>query len=297
MKKITFLILLISASISTILAQTPQVPNGSFENWTTTNWGDSAASWTNQFSLLTPIILSKKSTSFHDGQFALEALSQAYTVFASTYNIPGIATLGKIVPDIAHFSAKTEGGIPFNGKPAALNGWYQYEQQGADSAIIYALLTRWNSISGTRDTVGSGAFMKNTAQLTYASFSATINYTNQSLTPDSLNIIILSSGLSATPGSKLTVDELVFQYTQGIEDANNSEPSIYPNPARGIINISLQRIEKTEISLYNVLGEKLLSTNTNNQNSSIDVSYLPRGIYFLELKSSHSKTTKRISLK
>ncbi len=296
MKKLTLFIAVLSFGIFAAKAQQPQIPNASFENWTTVSWGDSLSSWTTQFTLLSPIILANKSTTYYEGQYALEATSQSISLGA-TYNIPGIATLGKIVPDLATMSAKAQGGVAFTGKPSKLKGWYQYDQQGSDSAIIYVILTKWNAVNNTRDTVADGSFIHNSAQTTYAQFSIDITYQSQSLTPDTMNIIILSSGLSATPNSKLLVDDISFDYPQGITTNDKSDCYIYPNPSNGIVNVSFASNEKYTATLFNSLGQKTHMKNINNSSSTLDLTNLPKGIYLLELKSDNSRTVRKITLK
>jgi hypothetical protein len=65
--------------------------------------------------------------------------------------------------------------------------------------------------------------------------------------------------------------------------------SIYPNPAREkLIVRSAEFGDNSEIIIYNFLGEKFLRTKpTSSQEQVIDVSGLPSGIYFLEVKNEH----------
>lgn len=290
MKKITFLIAMLSITFYSVNAQ--QIPNGSFENWT----GDSASSWVTKFSLFgTPLTLANKSTTFQDGQFALEALSQTVPIMNIT--IPGIATLGKISVDIANVTAVFSSGVPFTDKPLRMKGWYQYNRQGTDSAIAIVLLTKWNPITSKSDTVGIGGFIHTASQATYAQFTVDITYQNQTAIPDTLNIILLSSGRAATAGSKFTVDNLAFEYDQSILSNNKLDCYIYPNPSNGLINVSLASNEKTTATLYNSLGQKMFSKALYTFSSTLDFSNLPKGIYLLELKSDELRTVKKITLK
>ena len=65
-------------------------------------------------------------------------------------------------------------------------------------------------------------------------------------------------------------------------DKNNIvNVSLYPNPAKGTLNISAKNtIENATI--YNVLGKKIKSFTVNAKTSSLDVSGLSRGIYILK---------------
>jgi hypothetical protein len=296
MKKSTLFIVLLSFGIFTAKAQQPEIPNGSFENWSTATWGDSLTSWTTHLTYFLDFSLAQKSTNYHDGQYALVATSQAVTL-GTTFNIPGIATLGKIIPDLANSTATASGGVAFIGKPTTMKGWYQYDQQGSDSAIIYIILTKWNALNSTRDTVGDGRFIHNVSESAYTQFALDLTYKNPSLTPDTLNIILLSSGAVATANSKLLVDNLTLDYPQSVATNDKADFYIYPNPSNGIVNVSFASNDKYSATLFNTLGQKIYTRNINSMSSTLDFTNLPKGIYMLELKSDNFRTVKKITLK
>lgn len=83
-----------------------------------------------------------------------------------------------------------------------------------------------------------------------------------------------------------------------------SELNIYPNPAKGMINVSYQLTTPSdvEISLFNIYGEKI-ETVFQRKNSSgkndlkVNTDKLPSGFYFLTLKSDNQfSTTKKIEI-
>jgi polyhydroxybutyrate depolymerase len=59
--------------------------------------------------------------------------------------------------------------------------------------------------------------------------------------------------------------------------------TIYPNPAKDYILLDLpkNRSSNLSVSIFNVLGEEVLKTNTIPENNSIDISQLPVGMYQL----------------
>jgi len=62
--------------------------------------------------------------------------------------------------------------------------------------------------------------------------------------------------------------------------------TLYPNPASGILNItSKQAIELQSISIYNVLGQMVVSVPNAKRISTIDVSSLSTGNYFIKVVS------------
>jgi len=67
--------------------------------------------------------------------------------------------------------------------------------------------------------------------------------------------------------------------------------ALYPNPTTGIVNI--QTKEKiNSVSVYNAAGQKVEFNSLNKENTSIDISSLSGGIYFIEL-NLNNKTIKR----
>jgi len=81
--------------------------------------------------------------------------------------------------------------------------------------------------------------------------------------------------------------------TMGMAELEN-HTVLYPNPTTGIIN--LQTKEKiNSISVYNAVGQKVPFNLLNKGNTSIDLSNLPSGIYFIEL-NLNNKTIKKYKI-
>src|SRR5690606_29251526 len=77
----------------------------------------------------------------------------------------------------------------------------------------------------------------------------------------------------------------------GISENNTNEIYLYPNPTTGTINI--QTKEKiNSVSVYNAVGQKVEFNSLNNENTSIDISSLLSGTYFVEI-NLNNKTIKR----
>ncbi len=69
--------------------------------------------------------------------------------------------------------------------------------------------------------------------------------------------------------------------------------SIYPNPTTDYVNINCdQNIVIDEINIYNTLGEKLFSNNTNER--IVDVSNFDQGVYLVVFKIEHIKYVTKI---
>ncbi|HKC69269.1 MAG TPA: T9SS type A sorting domain-containing protein [Bacteroidia bacterium] len=78
--------------------------------------------------------------------------------------------------------------------------------------------------------------------------------------------------------------------TMGIEQNKNKVGvSVYPNPATNKINIACS-LQIIAFNLYDVLGNKILSTKQNE----LDVSNLPNGVYFVQVQTITNSFTQKI---
>ena len=73
-----------------------------------------------------------------------------------------------------------------------------------------------------------------------------------------------------------------------------SNVAIYPNPSNGIFVIELDALGKYDVTIYNVLGQTVLSTFTNSMTTSIDLSSFDKGIYTVELKDKNTIYTDKV---
>lgn len=108
----------------------------------------------------------------------------------------------------------------------------------------------------------------------------------------------LASGYGFDIGN-LLADNIVFTPSGTLSVAKNDlkKFTLYPNPARGVVNVLFDNNEgeTSTITIYDILG-KLVKTIENKleNNASIDVSSLKKGVYFLKIKSSTSEQTKKL---
>ncbi|MFQ3580198.1 MAG: T9SS type A sorting domain-containing protein, partial [Bacteroidales bacterium] len=66
---------------------------------------------------------------------------------------------------------------------------------------------------------------------------------------------------------------------------------IYPNPASTSLNVSLQEELSFTATLYSMVGEKLLVTNSNTGTITLEISELKQGLYFLEVQTLDFRKT------
>jgi hypothetical protein len=108
--------------------------------------------------------------------------------------------------------------------------------------------------------------------------STTMQWTEY-LDSDSADFTVSSTIDSPIQLSQVTVGAL---NSLSIEDAVSMGIRIYPNPSSSIINVDYS--EDLELTLFNLLGQQLLRTNSK----SINISKLDQGSYILSAKGSNN---------
>ncbi len=104
--------------------------------------------------------------------------------------------------------------------------------------------------------------------------------------------------VNCTDGTTTTFDSsCVYPFLESLSTENNSLEltGLYPNPIKkesGYMNILTNSSEKLNVSIFDVLGKKIVSqTISNNQ---MDISNLKTGIYLVKITQDNKQTTKRI---
>ncbi len=95
----------------------------------------------------------------------------------------------------------------------------------------------------------------------------------------------------------LTSFEIETDGVLGVEENILSNLILYPNPASGIVMLQSSNLtEITELTIYNLLGQVLVSEYKTPENGtiSVDVSGLSTGVYFIKIASEDVSVIKKI---
>jgi Ig-like domain CHU_C associated/Secretion system C-terminal sorting domain/FG-GAP-like repeat len=68
---------------------------------------------------------------------------------------------------------------------------------------------------------------------------------------------------------------------------------VFPNPVKDILNLSFDK-EISNVSIFNVLGQEVISKSIKENESKIDMSRLPSGTYFLKIYSDNLVKTVKV---
>ena len=181
-----------------IYSQT-QITNGNFEDWT----NNEADGWNSSISLIGTLYTAAQSSDAYQGNSAAELESQS--IFGQF--VPGLITLGEI--DIENVSIK--GGIPFTDRPTGISYFFKYAPVNNDTSYMISILTKWNEIMLETDTIGMTAYFTSNLIDTYTQVALPYIYNSED-TPDTINIIFLSSGFTGNTGSTLLIDSVAMEY-------------------------------------------------------------------------------------
>ncbi|MBR4198849.1 MAG: DUF4430 domain-containing protein [Bacteroidales bacterium] len=96
-----------------------------------------------------------------------------------------------------------------------------------------------------------------------------------------------------------TVTPVPAPQQQGLTTANTLNFNVYPNPATTQATIAVEGTGKgTQIVLLDVCGKELYRTDAENDgNYTVNVSALPKGVYFVSVRNNNAATTTKLIVK
>ncbi len=189
------------------------------------------------------------------------------------------------------------GGMPVTYKPVSLNGYYKYiygDYDGnIDSAVAIICLTKYNTITSVRDTIGY-TFKKLEAIDNYTPFSINVEYFNNEM-PDTVTIKFISSenGSCNFAGMGncfyLYLDDITISDITGTKQAIDLQDKIklYPNPFDDVLHIDMENnpvANFTGIKIFDATGKVVFQKESGgNQKHFIDTKHLAAGAYLLKV--------------
>ncbi|HEY9082742.1 MAG TPA: T9SS type A sorting domain-containing protein [Vicingaceae bacterium] len=81
----------------------------------------------------------------------------------------------------------------------------------------------------------------------------------------------------------------------GIDELSKTPVTIYPNPNNGVFNVVSS--EQVTITIYNMLGEMVLTNVLNGGNHTLSLNSHPKGVYFVNIQQNERVTTYKMIVK
>lgn len=309
MKKVLLFLILSFCALS-INAQNV-ILNSGFETWT----GSIPSNWN---TLSAPIIgnLSdiSQSTESHTGNFAVKIASKRLLAPIAGLSIaPGFLTNATVdimglaqIPfndsiDLNLLAGVLTNGIQLTEMPTKVSGYYSWNpiDNTNESFQLVSIVVSENN--GIRQVIGVGYFGSETIEpfkANYAYFESQIMYLNPTAIPTELIFLAVTNTTdsNATVFGNLLLDDISITTEVGLEDIPNNIKSpiiIYPNPTKGEFKLNVK--SKVEVSVYNQLGQVVISPMNYTPNKTISVK--EKGIYFVRIKDSNGIKTQKLIVK
>ncbi len=296
---------LLSAVLGTSLlapaAQAQIFSTGTFDAWVTRNNIEKPVDWEtidSELATQIPIPLPPtvtKTTVARTGPFAAQLATQN---FLGQLSVPGIILLGNTFNS---GGGSIPGGLPFTGRPASLQFYYQLSgpQAVADSAYMVVELTRL--VNGQVQIVAEGEHIFRALAGSYTLVTVPLQY-RSSLAPDSVSMGF-SSGVAnnVNAGTILRIDDISFTGTATAtrNPQLNAALSAAPNPSpdgRYLLQGLAPALLAAPLTVLDATGrvvrrEPALAARPDR---ALDLSTLPVGVYTVQLDTADGLVTRKL---
>ncbi len=274
-----------------------QIVNSSFETWVQQLGYEDPEGWgtANNLVALAGTSTTLKEPDPSDGTYA--ALLQSKFVQLAGAVVPGILTTGDISFDFATGEVGFLNGVAYSDRPEKMTFDYKFYPAGiqpvSDTAGVFVVFTKYNTTTGSRDTVGFGEMMFTDTVDTYQQAEVDISYSSQD-NPDSL-LIVFSSSTSVSGGAQdgtlFFVDNVGFDFPTSVEVPKQKQPKLYPNPAKGQVTYQNDKPHTVQLVFFDLLGRETLRQIVRPGTQQLDISTLQKGVYLYQVIDSQSGET------
>lgn len=167
---------------------------------------------------------------------------------------------------------------------------------GCDSLVITSLSVA-NLIDVTTTVSEASLSTLNTTATSYQWLDCVNNYTPIAgeINPTFLLTANGNYAVEITEGSCKDTSICTLVNSVGISEVTTSlNISIYPNPSSGIFTISKNNAGETAIEIYNTVGKLIYNIVSINEQTTIELSTQPKGIYLVRATTNSSITNLKI---
>jgi hypothetical protein len=111
----------------------------------------------------------------------------------------------------------------------------------------------------------------------------------------SLDTITIGSVTAPVIVNTIGYDATVFcSNVTGVEEVTSGSINIYPNPFSDQLNITVDGAQDWSFSIYDLQGRSVLAGNSAKSSAAVDVSFLPAGMYVLNIQRAESMIIRKL---
>ena len=100
--------------------------------------------------------------------------------------------------------------------------------------------------------------------------------------------------VKVTSGTCTERSECVVFDTLNLDVFSETEISMYPNPVKNKLNIETSFEANFSYNLYDLSGKLILKQQSDKKKTSLDLKHLTKGVYFLNISTSHKSRTYKV---
>ncbi len=99
---------------------------------------------------------------------------------------------------------------------------------------------------------------------------------------------------SVSANNEFYIDDMTYSDSPlGVEELEAKGVSVYPNPVQNVLNVQAKEAISS-VAIYNVLGQQVYAANVDALSSSIDMSQMASGAYFVKVDIAGETGTYKI---
>ena len=265
----------------------------------TTSWTSFNTGLTVSSNLLDTVSLKIKGTTIYAGTYA-------EGVWSSPTNSPNWSLTSSTMPTSSDYISALDlgGSTIYAGNTSGLpvlyrsinNGvnWIQSNTSVFANKPVYVVFNDGNTVfAGTE---GQGILVSSDNGITWSSFNQGFQDSSGNWFCNQINVRSLaftSTKMFAGTDCGVWKRDIITLGENDFVDKNQFV--LYPNPNNGKFKINYNTTNRTDIEIFNILGEKILTkTNSIQTTNEIDISNVQKGIYFVKIGDGNSVHTKKI---
>ena len=107
---------------------------------------------------------------------------------------------------------------------------------------------------------------------------------------------VTNQDITSSNGVVHVIDGVLLPNLTSIEENNNLNVLVYPNPAVNVLNITLNSNELFNLTITDLNGKQILAERISNLSNMVDISNLSSGMYLLRIANSNVQSTTKIQI-